>query len=322
MLAASENEGGLHARARFRSRLNYLSAGNSANDQVEFRQSAANRGDSGAVKKIAIIPTLFTLGNAVCGFAAIVFASKIDKAAVDAHLANYYFAYSGALIFLAMVFDAFDGSIARRLKTASEFGGQLDSLCDAVSFGVAPGFLLMKMGQDWTDLQWPGATQAIAVIAALYMVCAILRLARFNVQNTPDAASHKRFKGLPSPAAAGCVASLALLRSEFACDWAHLDPSMVRGMVMLCAPLGTLTVALLMVSRVSYPHLTNQWLRGRRHFSHLVKVVVAFFLLILLRELSLIIVFWSYALGFLARYSFLRLTRPQSMPKLDDVVRH
>lgn len=270
------------------------------------------------MKKIAIIPTLFTLGNAVCGFAAIVFASRIDQAAINAHVANYYFAYSGALIFLAMVFDAFDGSIARRLKTASEFGGQLDSLCDAVSFGVAPGFLLMKMGLDWEEWQWPAARQAIAVIAALYMVCAILRLARFNVQNTTDAASHKRFKGLPSPAAAGCVASLALLRSGFAFDWAHLNPNIIRDMLRFWAPLGTLTVALLMVSRVSYPHLTNQWLRGRRHFSHLVRVVLAFFLLIILRELSLIIVFWSYALGFLARHAFLRVTRPQSVPKLDD----
>jgi CDP-diacylglycerol--serine O-phosphatidyltransferase len=280
------------------------------------------RGVPATVKKIAIIPTLFTLGNAVCGFAAIVFASKIDKSAVDAHLANYYFAYSGALVFLAMVFDAFDGSIARRLKTASEFGGQLDSLCDAVSFGVAPGFLLMKMGQDWRDRQWTTPGQVIAVIAALYVVCAILRLARFNVQNSPDAASHKRFKGLPSPAAAGCVASLALLRSEFACEWAHLDAGIVREMLMYWAPLGTLTVALLMVSRVPYPHLTNQWLRGRRHFSHLVRVVFAFFLLIVLRELSLIIVFWSYALGFLVRYSFLRLTRPRSVPQLEEIVRH
>ena len=106
-----------------------------------------------------------------------------------------------------MLFDALDGYAARLFKTASDFGGQLDSLCDAISFGVAPAFLLLRMGADW---DMPLIRQAMVVIAALYMVCAILRLARFNVENSPDPASHKRFKGLPSPGAAGCVASRAV----------------------------------------------------------------------------------------------------------------
>src|SRR5438552_18337625 len=108
-----------------------------------------------------------------------------------------------------MVFDGLDGYAARLSKTASEFGGQLDSLCDAISFGVAPAFLLLRLGREW---ELTLAQQTIAVISVLYMACAILRLARFNVENSPDPAAQKRFKGLLSPAAAGCVASLCSLR--------------------------------------------------------------------------------------------------------------
>jgi CDP-diacylglycerol--serine O-phosphatidyltransferase len=267
------------------------------------------------VKKIAIIPTLLTLGNAVCGFAAVVYAAKIDGTAATTN----YFAFSAWLIFAAMIFDALDGYAARLSKTASDFGGQLDSLCDAISFGAAPAFVLLKLGQDWQNAV---VREAIAVIAALYMVCAVLRLARFNIQNSPDPLSHKRFKGLPSPGAAGCVASLALLRSDWACEWTGLDPVFVNDVVHFVAPLGTLVVALLMVSRVGYPHATKQVLRGRRHFSQVVQLVLAVFLLVLLRELSLVVLFWGYALYFPARYLVLQAlrdhTQPAPTPQLDD----
>src|SRR5215472_8842607 len=134
---------------------------------------------------------------------------------------DYYYLLSACLILAAMVFDALDGYAARLSKTASDFGGQLDSLCDAISFGAAPAFLLLRLGLDWEK---PLVRQAVAMIAALYVVCAVLRLARFNLENSPDAASHKRFKGLPSPAAAGCVVSLAILRSA---SWSGLNAEMM-----------------------------------------------------------------------------------------------
>ena len=94
---------------------------------------------NGPVKKIAVIPTLLTLGNAVCGFAAIAAASKIGHNQTTADT-EFYFALSGWLIIGAMVFDALDGYVARISKTSSDFGMQLDSLCDAISFGAAPAF--------------------------------------------------------------------------------------------------------------------------------------------------------------------------------------
>jgi CDP-diacylglycerol--serine O-phosphatidyltransferase len=271
------------------------------------------------VRRIAILPTLLTLGNAVCGFAAVVFASKITP---GDPATNTYFAWSAWLIFGAMIFDGLDGYVARLSKTASDFGGQLDSLCDAISFGMAPAFLLMRLGQDWDS---PLARQALTVIAVLYMACAILRLARFNVENTPDPASHKRFKGLPSPGAAGCLASLALLRGEAAASWLNLDPDRLEVLVKVWAPFGGLLVALLMVSRVPYPHATKQLLRGRRHFSHLVEVLLLVCLLVVTREVALFLVFWGYAVSMPIRYLVNRSLRSRSLansqPGLEDLRR-
>jgi CDP-diacylglycerol--serine O-phosphatidyltransferase len=279
------------------------------------------------VKKIAIIPTLLTLGNGVCGFAAILCASRIPAGASVG--ADPNFALAGWLIVAAMLFDALDGYVARLSKTASKFGGELDSLCDAISFGVAPAFLLLRLGPAW-DPQRPILHQLCTGIAVLYMVCAILRLARFNVENTPDPASHKRFRGLPSPGAAGCLASLAILRGELpnklALYWADSDPELlltVQRWVEVWAPLGALAVALLMVSRIPYPHVTKQVLRGRRHFSHLVQVILAAFIIVLVRELALAVLFWAYALGVPARYVLVRSLKKNALPAptLDDVVR-
>src|SRR5262249_35315477 len=157
--------------------------------------------------------------------------------------------------------------------------------------------------------EWRGTSalmyNATVVIAVLFMVCVILRLARFNVENTPDPASHRRFKGLPSPAGAGCIVSLAILPSLPAGNWAGLDPDVVREVVKYWAPLGGLCVALLMVSRVAYPHLTKQVLRGRRHHTYLLRIILVVFVLALAQQLALVIVFWGYALTFAVRHGLI-----------------
>jgi CDP-diacylglycerol--serine O-phosphatidyltransferase len=275
-----------------------------------------------AVKKIAILPTLLTLGNAVCGFASIAFASKIDGLGTPQYV-SYYLLVSASLILGAMVFDALDGYVARLSRTASDFGGQLDSLCDAISFGAAPAFLLMRLGRlDWDK---PLILKAFAIIATLFMVCAILRLARFNVENTPDPANHKRFKGLPSPAAAGCLASLAILRAEPFDGWSYLSNDAVVAFVRIWAPLGGLVAALLMVSRLSYPHLSKQMLRGRRNFRYLLQIILIFFAIALTPELTLFFLFWVYALNSPLRYLIYRGLhghQPSTRaPGIDDAMR-
>src|SRR5262245_5511624 len=212
-----------------------------------------------------------------------------------------------------MIFDALDGYAARLARTASEFGKELDSLCDAISFGLAPAFLLLRLGQDWGDVL--AGRQVMGVVAALYLACTILRLARFNVESSPELALNKRFKGLPSPAAAGCLASLALLRCELAdLQWPGLEYPQVLSLVKLWAPVGALAVALLMVSRVPYPHLTKQMLHGRKNFSHVVRLLLVVCLLVVTRELTLFVLFWGYALSMPVRFVILRQLRGRTMP--------
>ena len=110
-------------------------------------------------RMVAIIPSLFTLGNAVCGFGCITYAAKVGPEGATPN--DLYIA--ALLIFAAMVFDALDGPVARLAKQTSAFGANLDSLADAISFGVAPAFLMLKFSPV---LLHP---RLVWVIAVLYM---------------------------------------------------------------------------------------------------------------------------------------------------------
>src|SRR6476619_3230651 len=181
------------------------------------------------IRTVAVFPTMFTLGNLVCGFFAIVVAARVDAPTsteiptstdiafrhpthvmqdFNPHDPTHNIMLSGWLIFLAMIFDALDGHVARLARTTSDFGAQLDSLCDVVSFGVAPGFLLVKMCPAFTY-----SHDKIWLIAAAFAACAALRLARFNVESGEED-DHMHFSGLPSPAAAASIAGFAILFYE------------------------------------------------------------------------------------------------------------
>jgi CDP-diacylglycerol--serine O-phosphatidyltransferase len=251
---------------------------------------AANRRLNLLRKRIAILPTLCTLANAACGLAAIVFAARFNVAEGFPRETALYI--SGWLIYAAMVFDLFDGFIARRTKTASNFGAELDSLCDGISFGAAPAFLLLQLGAVFEDRK---IKELFLLVAMLYMMCALLRLARFNVQTDLDAKSHRVFRGLPSPAAAGALASLVVLHYNFT-DPRLAPDAVVNPVINVVAPVGALVVALLMVSPVPYVHAANRILHRRFNFSRLVQFMLVVFALVLLREFALVIGFWSYAL--------------------------
>jgi CDP-diacylglycerol--serine O-phosphatidyltransferase len=260
-----------------------------------------------AVRKIVIVPTLLTLGNAVCGLASIAYASRIGKDGFDQVPAVTYLAISGWLILAAMVFDTLDGLAARLSKSSGRFGAELDSLCDAVSFGAAPAFLLLQLGPDWNQPIWH---RLLAAVATLYLMCTILRLARYNVESMDGSVSAKRFRGLPSPAAAGCIAALAILRASYADETA-------RGMFEAWATVGAFLVALLMVSQVSYPHLTKQMLRGGRTAVPLMLTAVV--IVALAREMAVALLFWGYALLGLGRHVVVKVTRrDKSLAGVDE----
>jgi len=271
------------------------------------------------VKKVAIIPTLLTLGNAVCGFAAIAYAGRIGQIGSSPEADSYHLALAGWLIVAAMVFDALDGYVARLARSTSKFGAELDSLCDAISFGAAPAFLLMRMGPGWDR---PLQHKILAVIATLYLVCVVLRLARYNVQSLGETTSgSKKFSGLPSPAAAGCIASLAVMRST---TWPGMEANTLNALVEAWAMLGAFVVALLMVSQVPYPHLTKQLLRGRKHFNHVIQLVLAVFIIVLIQELALVVIFWGYAAFVLAQVAWARARQHDMLtgPNIEEARPH
>ncbi|HZZ81354.1 MAG TPA: CDP-diacylglycerol--serine O-phosphatidyltransferase [Gemmataceae bacterium] len=282
------------------------------------------------MKKIAVLPTLLTLGNGICGFVAITFISKISADGTGPN-DPINFGWAGWFILFAMIFDMLDGYVARLSKSASDFGGELDSLCDVVSFGVTPAFLLIKLGPTRDDSEL--MHMLLAGIAALYFSCTALRLARFNVANDTDASSHKKFQGLPSPGAAGCIAALAILRGEFA---GALNSRIIHGIdleaaqvlitriVEIASPICALVVALLMVSNVAYPHVTGKIFSGRKTVWHLVQVFLAAFILIMFRSLAPLLIFWIYAFVFPLRALVVRNLREAEphAPPVDEHLPH
>lgn len=151
---------------------------------------------------ISLLPAVFTAGNLLCGYYAIVasFLGGFEQ-----------FDHAAKAIGFAIVFDTLDGRIARLTGTSSEFGVQFDSLADVVSFGVAPALLAYSWGVralPEQDTLWIQQIAQIGWICCLaFLVCCAWRLARFNVQGMAPGGS-KYFVGLPTPAAAGVIAAL------------------------------------------------------------------------------------------------------------------
>lgn len=241
---------------------------------------------------LAVLPTLLTLGNGVCGMAAIAIATS---ALLD-WTTEEQLRVAGLLIFGGMVFDALDGSAARMTGQSSEFGAQLDSLCDAITFGAAPAVLVWRFGDPLPyRLSW--------AIGVIFTMCVLIRLARFNVETKEDD-SHEGFEGLPSPAAAGTIAAFtiamphldSLTHSDFA-PWIRQSAEWLMFLSELLVPLLAVALAYLMISRVAYPHVVQQWIRGRRSPNQIGQVLFAVGGVIALHELALPLLFCVYAFG-------------------------
>jgi CDP-diacylglycerol---serine O-phosphatidyltransferase len=179
---------------------------------------------------IYLLPNLLTTAGLFAGFYSII-------AAIDGNFVN-----AAVAIFVAMVLDGADGRIARMTSTSSEFGKEFDSLADMVSFGLTPAIVtyqwgverLAEYGAIWGRLGW--------LVAFLYVAAAAFRLARFN--SNVAWTDRRFFQGLPSPAAAATIAAMMLVSAVHEID----------GLVALIAGIAiTAAVAVLMVSRFSYP---------------------------------------------------------------------
>ncbi|MDC0278805.1 phosphatidylcholine/phosphatidylserine synthase [bacterium] len=242
---------------------------------------------------LAVLPTMLTLGNGVCGLAAIAIAMSDNPEWTN----ETQLLIAGTLIFGGMLFDALDGSAARMTGQESQFGAELDSLCDAITFGTAPAVIVWQYSYGMAmpqKLSWG--------IGVLFTLCVLIRLARFNVETDEDD-SHDGFDGLPSPAAAGTLASFAIAMPElagYASDSSYPESvqwtaqRLLDGSQFFMAGL-TLVLAYLMVSRFQYKHVFQQLVQGRRA-PH--QIGQALFVLIgasVLHWLALPVVFCYYA---------------------------
>ena len=245
------------------------------------------------LRSTSALPVLVTLFNGIAGFAAIYYATYDGLG--RAEFRNLTTA--AWLIFAAMAFDSLDGRLARLTRKTSDFGAQLDSLCDAISFGVAPAVLMLQAvskalgGEiehfDILRSQAPALARGMIAIAVIYVCCTVVRLARFNIENAPDVLRHMSFKGLPSPGAAATVASLVLLFDRVHMQQQALWFSWTVGVAL---PAVTFAVAILMVSRMRYPHLVNQFIVGKRPVSYIIKALVVLVAALLYVELTLAVV--------------------------------
>ncbi len=145
-----------------------------------------------------LLPSLFTIGNMLLGFYAVVTAFQGSQVLLP-EAGDPYFTRAALAVFIAAILDTFDGRIARTMGTDSEFGREYDSLADLFTFGAAPALVTYFWGlQGFHRVGW--------LVPLYYMVCTATRLARFNVQT--KSSDSRYFVGLPSPAAAGAVCSL------------------------------------------------------------------------------------------------------------------
>jgi CDP-diacylglycerol---serine O-phosphatidyltransferase len=283
------------------------------------------------LSSIAILPSLITLVNGLCGFSAIVFASR-GFAHISFRDNDFtYFAAASYMLFLAMIADMLDGRIARMSRTTSSFGGQLDSLCDMVSFGIAPAFLLLKVLSfklsamepftDPTPAQQTIMGRFIWLAAALYMICAAIRLARFNVENEQAESKHMSFVGLPSPAAAGVLASMIIYYQNIITKWDMASRAYEIGeaIIIYSLPFIAIGVSVLMISRIPFPHLINHYLKGKKPVAYLFWAVAIGALVFLCGiETALLVCFSGFVVSGFIKWLYLKFVVSRSVRQIPE----
>ena len=213
------------------------------------------------------LPSSITLISVLCGFSSVVMSIN---AAGDQP--SHYFTWAAGLLVLAGVFDGLDGRVARATNTATEFGVQLDSLADVLSFGMAPAILAYRYGFFQLGLADPQLRAVGWAASFFFIACGALRLARFNVQ--VGFVDSRFFVGMPIPVGAACVAAVILA-------W-PASPSSVLHAYLFAGEL--FLVGVLMVSGVRFPSFKKRSHRPHSGQWTTLAVLVMLSLLVILRE--------------------------------------
>ncbi len=263
-----------------------------------------------------ILPSLFTAGNIAAGYFAIT--QSLQGSVLEPH----HFDYAALAIGFAIPFDALDGRIARMTNTTSEFGRELDSLADVITFGVAPsilafswGFRMLPIGMD--PLLREKLIQLGGFVCFLFLICGASRLARFNISNdpvpkNPGRPDRKYFVGMPIPAAAGVIAAVVHgfqghpFNAWTAILWLLLVAS----------------ISFLMVSRWRFWSGKEINLANRHPFQWIVLMGLAIYLLAFFSRVLLLVLALAYMFsGVLARAAYSR-RRHRRSEQSDTIAPH
>jgi len=229
-----------------------------------------------------VLPSSITMASVFCGFSSVVMSINAAGATPER-----YFLWAAGLLVLAGVFDGLDGRVARATNTATEFGVQLDSLADVVSFGMAPAILAYRYGFFQLGIHDSHLRAAGWAACFVFIACGALRLARFNVQ--VGSVDSRYFMGLPIPAGAACVASVII--------WHPTPPASAARAYGFAAEL--FLVGLLMISTIRFPSFKKRTSNPRTAMVTSLMIVLLFALMILFQQ--------SFLVGFCTLYVALTL---------------
>ncbi|MDR2779096.1 MAG: CDP-diacylglycerol--serine O-phosphatidyltransferase [Puniceicoccales bacterium] len=246
--------------------------------------------------KIYLLPCLFTASNLFFGFLSIIRSMQARYCSISETMSTIYYTQAVWFVFLSGICDLLDGRIARLGGKESLFGKEFDSIADVVSFGVAPALMVFLMILSPTE-QFPFFRQVGWIFGSLYLLCASVRLARFNVIThplLPKAEQEKNnydFLGLPVPAAAGVIVSLVLVLNEYDLkSWSLMLPPLM------------LLIAWLMVSNIYYPSFKKvDWNTQTKWGTFLITMTVLS-LVALFRDVALAIIFLGYVFWGICRH--------------------
>jgi len=271
--------------------------------------------------QIYFLPNLFTAGNLFFGFLSIIFcirakfeagsavAPSVEKLAsflcpnlsADSDPASSYYAIAILCILVSFFCDALDGRVARATGKSSLFGKEFDSIADSLSFGLAPALLMyfqVLQPSPYLDGAYAGILRNSGlIIGFLFLLCACIRLSRFNVLTNPYIMGHEKYEkgdfcGLPAPAAAGTVASISLMMLTM--DFKNFS--------ILLLPL-MLLIAWFMISNIPYPSFKHINWSTKTKFRTFVMLILGTLLIFWVKEYSFAIMFLAYVFYAPIKYS-------------------
>lgn len=266
----------------------------------------------GPLHSLAMLPAIMSMGNLLCGFTAIFFAMRAVVVAWEQSHVEYelpgtllelmlpsFLSLGAGLVMLAIVFDGLDLLLTRVTRPATDFAGQLDSLADVVSFGIAPATLMIAFMtlqlQEIEILPSPVSAHVLGRFAwistAVYVVATAIRLAKHHAEYAPSVKGKREFRGLPTSAAAAFLASLLIFQDQG-------TGLAFRPYLVYIMPGLAIVTGFLMISRVPYVRFHRTYLLGHQPFRQFIIVMAILAVFWLYKAPTLVLlVFWYLASG-------------------------